>query len=250
MDLSGAFYSIMRSLFSHVQIICDRFHYVRLAGQNFIQSRLDACSFLHCQPLAKSIKRQLRLFYKYRKELDNEKTWYDFHLKKHFTCASYIDHLCDLVERRNNKDCDHSTMFDSLVILEMLNNYETYQNLLKLIHEKHDDYKKELSRWLDYIFDTHNSYYQITTKNFRRKWFVSLLCSLSYTTEYKRTDRSYRTSLNNGFIEGMNNKIKLIKRNAHGFRYFYNLRKRIFLHLDYSYTFTYKDRKKGIPIFQ
>ena len=30
---------------------------------------------------------------------------------------------------------------------------------------------------------------------------------------------------------------------------FYNLRKRIFLHLGYSYTFTYKD-KKGIPIFQ
>ena len=43
--------------------------------------------------------------------------------------------------------------------------------------------------------------------------------------------------------------IATIKRNAYDFRYFYNLRKRIFLHLDHSYTFTYKDMKKGIPIF-
>ena len=237
-------------LFPHAKIICDRFHYVRLVGQNFIQSRLDACSFLRYQPLAKSIKRRLRLFYKYRKNLDNEKTWYDIHLKRYFTCASYIDYLYDLSERRNNKDCDDSTMFDSLVIMKMLDNYEIYQNLLKLIHEKHNDYKRELNKWLNYIFDTHNSYYHITAKNFRKKWFIPLLYSLSYTTQYKRRYKFYRTSFNNGFIEGMNNKIKLIKRNAHGFKYFYNLRKRIFLHLGYSYTFSYKGRKKGITIFQ
>ncbi|WP_242394154.1 transposase, partial [Coprobacillus cateniformis] len=136
------------------------------------------------------------------------------------------------------------------LLWKCLNNYEIYQNLLKLIHEKHDDYKNELNRWLDYIFDTQNSYYLITAKNFRKKWFIPLLCSLSYTTIYKRRTGSYKTSFNNGFIEGMNNKIKLIKRNAYGFRYFYNLRKRIFLHLGYSYSFTYKDTKKGIPIFQ
>ena len=73
MDLSGAFQCTMHFLFPHAKIICDRFHYVRLVGQNFIQSRLDACSFLRYQPLAKSIKKQLRLFYKYRKNIDNEK---------------------------------------------------------------------------------------------------------------------------------------------------------------------------------
>ena len=142
MDLSGAFQCIMHSLFPHAQIICDRFHYVRLVGQNFIQSRLDACSFLHYQSLAKSIKRQLRLFYKYRKDLDNEKAWYDFHLRKYFTCASYIDYLYMFDEKRNDEGCDDNTMFDSLVILELLDNYEIYQDLLKLIHENHNDYKK------------------------------------------------------------------------------------------------------------
>ena len=66
--------------------------------------------------------------------------------------------------------------------------------------EKHDDYKNELNRWLDYIFDTQNSYYLITAKNFRKKWFIPLLCSLSYTTIYKRRTGSYKTSFNNGFI--------------------------------------------------
>ena len=42
---------------------------------------------------------------------------------------------------------------------------------------------------------------------------------------------------NNGFIESMNNKVKLVKRNAYGYRYFYNLRKRILLHLGFSYEF-------------
>lgn len=36
-------------------------------------------------------------------------------------------------------------------------------------------------------------------------------------------------------IERMNNKVKLVKRNAYGYRYFQNLRKRILLHLGFKY---------------
>ena len=121
----------------------------------------------------------------------------------------------------------------------------TVNHLLKPIYEKHNNCKDELNRRLDNIFDTRNSYYEITTKNFRKNWFMPLVNSLSYTIKYKRENRSYKTSYNNWFIEGMNNKIKLIKRNAHGFRYFDNLRKRILMHLGYSYEFTYK---KGLTI--
>ncbi|WP_420324182.1 transposase, partial [Mediterraneibacter gnavus] len=52
-----------------------------------------------------------------------------------------------------------------------------------------------------------------------------------------RNGKTYETSFNNGFIESMNNKVKLVKRNAYGYRYFYNLRKRILLHLGFSYEF-------------
>ncbi|NMB03187.1 MAG: transposase, partial [Tissierellia bacterium] len=40
---------------------------------------------------------------------------------------------------------------------------------------------------------------------------------------------SFRTSLSNGVLEGINNKIKLIKRIAYGYRSFVNLRLRIML---------------------
>ena len=140
---------------------------------------------------------------------------------------------------------DYLKEMDNTVIEELIENYNIYQNLLKLIHKKHSNYKEELNTWLDHIFSTKNSFFEITAKNFRKNWFMPLVCSLSYTVRYKRGNRSYKTSYNNGFIEGMNNKIKLIKRNAHGFRYFDNLRKRILMHLGYSYEFTYK---KGLTI--
>ena len=239
MDLSGAFKSIMHALFPNAQIICDRFHYVRLVGQNLVKARLDACSKLTDQSLAKSIKKQSRLFYKYYDDLDDTKEWYCYHLKKYFTCKSYIDNLVDIIEMGNT---------DSPIIESFYDNYEIYQNLLKLIRERKDDYKIELKKWINNILETKNEYYESTARNFKKNWFIPLLCSLSYKVTYKRNGKYYETSYNNGFIEGMNNKIKLIKRNAHGFKYFYNLRKRIFLHLGHSYTFTYKERKKGLII--
>lgn len=87
-----------------------------------------------------------------------------------------------------------------------------------------------------------------TAKNLRKNWFMPILRSLTYRAKYKRNGKYYYTSFNNGFIESMNNVIKLVKRNAHGFRYFDNLRKRIILHLGYSYTFTFRECKKGIAI--
>ncbi|WP_372587477.1 transposase [Thomasclavelia ramosa] len=67
MDLSHAFYSAMKSLFPKSSIIIDRFHYVRLLNDSLKNSRLDTCSKLSNKALAKSIKRHLHLFDKYKK---------------------------------------------------------------------------------------------------------------------------------------------------------------------------------------
>ena len=231
MDLSGAFRSIMHALFPNAQIIADKFHYVRLVRSNLVQSRLDTCNQMINKSLAKSIKRQLHLFDKYEEELDDKNVWYCHHLKKYFTCKSYIEYIFELEETQ-----------------EFYENYKIYQSLLKILHKPHLDYKKELNNWLDYIFNTENKYYMTTAKNLRKNWFMPILRSLTYKAKYKRNGKYYYTSFNNGFIESMNNVIKLVKRNAHGFRYFDNLRKRIILHLGYSYTFTFRECKKGIAI--
>ena len=66
---------------------------------------------------------------------------------------------------------------------------------------------------------------------------MPILRSLTFTATYIRKNKKYKTSFNNGFIESMNNKVKLVKRNAYGYRYFDNLRKRILLHLKFEYEF-------------
>ena len=94
-----------------------------------------------------------------------------------------------------------------------------------------------MNNWLNHIFETNNTYFISSAKNIRKNWFVPILKSLTYKAIYVRNDKTYETSFNNGFIECMNNKVKLVKRNAYGYRYFYNLRKRILLHLGFSYEF-------------
>ncbi|MEG0452978.1 MAG: transposase, partial [Coprobacillus sp.] len=119
-------------------------------------------------------------------------------------------------------------------------NYDIYQRFLTIVNEPQNDYKKEFNSWLDYIFDTKNEYYLSTAKNFRKKWFLPIIRSLTYTTYYIRNHKKIKTCFNNGFIESMNNKLKLVKRNAYGYRYFQNFRKRILLHLGFHYDFIYK----------
>ena len=233
MDLSGAFRSIMRTLFPNATIIADKFHYVKLIRSNMVQARLDACHEMKNKSLAKSIKKELHLFDKYEEDLDDKKEWYCYHLKRRFTCRSYIEHIFQFEETQN-----------------FYENYRIYQDLLRILHKPHNDYKKELNDWLDNIFNTENKYYMTTAKNIRKNWFMPIVKSLTYKAKYIRNGKYYYTSFNNGFIESMNNVIKLVKRNAHGFRYFDNLRKRMILHLGYSYTFTFKECKKGIAILR
>lgn len=166
------------------------------------------------------LKKNLHLFDKYRKDLDDQTEWYDRHLKKYFTCRTYVEYIFE----QDGTDGFYQS-------------YMIYQNLLKLIHEKHNDYKKELNNWLNHIFETNNTYFISSAKNIRKNWFVPILKSLTYKAVYVRNGKTYETSFNNGFIESMNNKVKLVKRNTYGYRYFYNLRKRILLHLGFSYEF-------------
>ena len=220
MDLSNAFRCIMKSLFPNADIIADRFHYVRLFGDGLARCRIDTCASLTNTRLAKSIKRNLHLFDRYHKNLNNTKTWYDRHLNMYFTSHSYIEYIFEQDETE-----------------EFKKTYNLYQRLLSLIHEKHKDKKSTLNDFLDEIFKSGNIYFIASAKNIRKNWFMPILRSLTYKARYIRNNKIYETSFNNGFIESMNNKVKLVKRNAYGYRYFHNLRKRILLHLNFEYTF-------------
>ena len=218
MDLSGAFHSIMHSLFPQAQIIADRFHYTRIVRENMVQARINCCKNLKDDSLSKLIKRNLHLFDQYKERLNEKKAWYYPYFKKHMTNKQLVEAILEL------ESCE-----------ELKINYDIYQDFLKILNEPHNDYKKALNDWLDHIFKTENHYYMTTAKNFRKNWFMPILRSLTYTTYYTRKNKKIKTCFNNGFIESMNNKVKLVKRNAYGYRYFQNLRKRILLHLGFKY---------------
>ena len=81
-----------------------------------------------------------------------------------------------------------------------------------------DDYEESVRRfkqWIELVESLEIPDFDDCTKAFRR-WF----CGIA---------ESFRVPYSNGFTEGKNNKIKVLKRNAFGFKSFDNCRKRILL---------------------
>lgn len=220
MDLSNTFRHTMKRLFPHAHIIADKFHYTRLVKNDLVQARIHNCKTIKDDSLKKLIKRYLRLFNQYQTRLNDTKEYYVPYFKNYYTNKQLVKEIICLPQ------CE-----------ELYQAYKIYQKFLTIINEPHNDFKKELNDWIDHIFETNNTHFIATVKNFRSNWFQPILKSLTFKAALIRKGKRIITGFNNGFIESMNNKIKLVKRNAYGYKYFYNLRKRILLHLGFRYTF-------------
>ena len=96
--------------------------------------------------------------------------------------------------------------------------YDLYQEFLDILHLPQSDYKEALNSWIDKCIDGECKTFSASAKNFRKNWFLAILRSLTYTAYYRRNGITYKTSFNNGFCESQNNKVKLVKRNAFGYK--------------------------------
>lgn len=90
---------------------------------------------------------------------------------------------------------------------------ETFNEIMKI--SDYDEGVRCFKQWIELVESMKIPEFNDCTKAFRR-WFWGI-------TE------SFRVPYSNGFTEGKNNKIKVLKRNAFGFRNFDNYRKRILL---------------------
>ena len=189
MELSGALQSIMYALFPHAKIIADKFHYTKLVRENMVQARINCCKQLKNDSLSKIIKNNLHLFDQYKERLHTQKAWYRPYFKKHMTNRQPVEAILEL------ESCE-----------ELQINYDIYQDFLDILNKPNSDYKKSLNNWLNNIFDTNNQYYMTTARNFRKKWFLPILRSLTYTVYSIRNGKTIRTCFNNGFIESINNR--------------------------------------------
>ncbi len=190
-DMYSPYVSLIQKMFPNVQIIIDTFHLVQLISKSLNKTRIRAMK--SNKNSYNKMKRYWKLILKDRNELDCSK-W------KRYTCFPNLMTEIDVV----NYILDQS--------IELKTTYYKYQELLQSIREKNYDV-------FIYAINNVNS-------------LISDYMKISIKTLIEFKDKIYNTFNNNyhnGFVEGNNNFIKVLKRIAFGFRSFRRFKARIMI---------------------
>lgn len=192
-DMVEPYIQLIKQCFPKAEIIIDRFHVVQHLSRAMNKIRIQTLKRFHNQSLEyRLLKRHWQLLLKPREDLSDR--YYRYRL-----LDQLITHR-ELVERILSID------------EELQTNWLAYQNLL-MSFRKRDE--KRFFHWLDEYRKHLHPHLNTVIETFHK---------LSPAIR-----NSFRTNLTNGIVEGMNNKIKLIKRVSYGYRSFLNFRTRIML---------------------
>ena len=190
-DMYSPYVSLIKKMFPNANIIIDKFHLTQLISRLLNKTRIMTMK-KHKQHHRK-FKRYWKLILKFRDELDSSK-W------KRFTCFKNLMTTTDVVDFLVNLDN------------ELKETYILYQDLLYSFKKNNYDLlKKTLNKQ-----NTNISSYMKT----------SIKTLLEFLPHIKNT---FNNNYHNGFIEGNNNFIKVIKRIAFGFRSFRRFKARIMI---------------------
>lgn len=195
-DMNAAYFSIAYELFPNAKVIIDRFHIIQLISRSLNQTRIQVMkqyftSNNEDRKNYRKLKRYWRLMLKCSAELDYQNYHYQRLFKKPMPETDIMDYILSL----------DSTLKAT---------YEMYQDLL--YYSKHNDF---------------DGFKQAVTS---MKPEVSSQMHTSIKTLKKHLSRiknTFKYSYSNGPLEGINNKIKVIKRVAYGYRSFWNFKHRI-----------------------
>ncbi len=193
-DMYSPYISLIKEIFPKAKISIDRFHLVQLVNRAFNKTRIDIMNtYIHKdKPLYNKIKNNWKLLLKKCTKLSYKKR-YNRNFKQYISEHEIIDYLL-------KKD-------DKLSIA-----YNIYQDFLYAIDKR--DFKL-FSNLIERHQKVENKYIKTSIKTFKKY------------LEHIENSLNYRYS--NGPLEGINNKIKVIKRIAFGYKSFLNLRRRIFI---------------------
>ena len=195
-DMYAPYYQFIRRLFPQAKIVIDRFHLVQLINRTLQQLRIASMKAIQTsRPRdAHKLKKQWKLLLKHSEDLDfihyRTHRLYDG-LMTEKMMVSYLINLCPRL-------------------------YQAYDwlNRLKTAIRDHD---------IEAIRHTvHESHHYTFSWPLRR-------CFNAFERYMEGIDHACSYTLSNGFIEGVNNKIKLIKRTGYGYRRFSRLKTRVLL---------------------
>lgn len=196
MDMYSPYIGVIKGCFPKAEIIIDRFHIVQHLNRALNQIRIRTMNDLRYKRPRdyRKLKKQWRLVLKNSSDLDF------------------------------NKFRTHR-LYDGMVSEYMMANY-----LIELSPELRDTY--EIVNTLKSAIRNHRfeTFHQILTESKSRSYPRKLRTVLQTLEKYlDPIENSFRYTLSNGPVEGINNKIKNIKRSGYGYRNFRNLRYRVLI---------------------
>jgi len=202
-DMNASYVNVIKEIFPRAKIIIDRFHLVQLINRSMNKTRVKVMNKLKTSN-NEDMKKYRRL-----------KRYWKLILKSELKLSSTEYKYYGLFGQRLEKSIVEEILdYDP----ELKANYELYQSLLRAMDTKQfkalENVLKERSSPLI------SSYMRTSLKTLRKH--------LPYIKN------SFTYPYNNGRIEGINNKIKVLSKVAYGYRNFYNYKKRIMIHFKFK----------------
>jgi len=202
-DMNAGYVSVIKDLFPQAEIIIDRFHLVQLISRSLNKTRVTVMNRLK-RSNNEDMKKYRRLKRYWRLLLKNEMKLSTVEYKYYGLFGQRLEKA--IVEEMLDYDP------------ELKANYHLYQRLLRAFDTKQFDALESLLKERSSFLI---SSYMRTSLKTLRKHLPYIKNSFSYP-------------YNNGRIEGINNKIKVLSRVAYGYRNFYNYKKRILIHFKFK----------------
>ena len=196
MDMFSPYYDIARKLFPNAKIVLDRFHIVQHLSRAMNRVRIQIMNqFDRKSHEYKALKRYWKLIQQDSYTL-SRKRFYRPTFRAHLTNKEILEKLLSYSQ-------------------DLRDHYELYQLLLFHFQEKHADYFFEL---ITESISAVNPIFQTIFRSFLR--------------DQDKIINALELPYSNAKLEATNNLIKVIKRNAFGFRNFENFKTRILIALN------------------
>ena len=195
-DIYKPYMTLINDLFPNAKISLDRFHLVQLINRSFNKTRIKIMN--QCKNKDDRYYNKLKKFWSLllkncldlKTERINRGRMFDYALLSE-------EEIVDIILSKNN---------------ELKIAYEIYQELLIAIQDrKFNNFKAIIEKY----YYVSNEIMKTSLKTFK-KYLEYIENSLTY-------------DYNNGLIEGINRKIKTIKRTAYGYKSFYHFRAKILI---------------------
>ncbi|HEW2766811.1 TPA: ISL3 family transposase [Streptococcus pneumoniae] len=196
MDMFSPYYALAKQIFPCAKIVLDRFHIVQHLSRAMSRVRVQIMKqFERKSHEYKAIKRYWKLIQQDSRKL-SDKRFYRPTFRMHLTNKEILDKLLSYSE-------------------DLKHHYHLYQ--LLLFHFQN----KEPEKFFGLIEDNLKQVHPIFQTVFK-----------TFLKDKEKIINALQLHYSNAKLEATNNLIKLIKRNAFGFRNFENFKKRIFIALN------------------